>query len=444
MKRWILLIFIMLALFLTGCTGKKAVPHEYSAGFAAVEIVPPETDAPLYIAGYRNGREIEGVLDYQRASALWLEDGETSILLISIDCVALASDTVEEIRSRLDPFCRETGCDSVNVIATHTHAGIDTLGLWGPVAMEGKNSEFMKCLISAAVESAKAAYEDRSHAVLSYASTPTKGFQEDSRDPQVWDSNLYQIHIDRDSAGKCGIRVISYAAHAESLRGDNLLLSRDFPGVMSDLIAEVGEEMLFLPGAIGGLIMTPELFEGDAVVNRDLTGEQLVNCYIYTADERPIDQSIKTVRVEFELPMENTLFIYYKFLGILQNDVKRGLFGGYSIRSELTLIQLGDLTLALLPCEIFPELVFGTGNDTDPAPLEEIAEAYGIENLVIVGLANDELGYVIPPSDFVLDENLPYIAEAEGDHYEETNSTSPRAAEAIAEAFERALKKLTK
>ncbi len=442
MKKLIVLMFTLTILLLAGCAGEESVTRQYSAGFAAVEIIPPETEDPLYIAGYRNGKEIEGVLDYQRANALWLEDGETSVLLISIDCVALASDTVDEIRHRLAPFCREVGCDSVNVVATHTHAGIDTLGLWGPVAMEGKNADFMEMLIHAAVEAAMAAYEDRCPSTLSYASTPTEGFQKDSRDPQMWDPNLYQIHIDRESAGKRGIRIISYAAHAESLRGDNRLLSRDFPGVMSDLIAEVGEEMLFLPGAIGGLIMTPELFEGDAVVNRDLTGEQLTNLYVYTADERPLAPSIKTVRVEFELPMENTLFIYYKFLGILQNDVKRGLFGGYRIKSELNIIQIGDVTLALLPCEIFPELVFGTGNEADPTPLSEIASAYGIENLMIVGLANDELGYVIPPSDFVLDDALPYIAEAEGDHYEETNSTSPHAAEAVAKAFERALKKL--
>ncbi len=141
--------------------------------------------------------------------------------------------------------------------------------------------------------------------------------------------------------------------------------------------------------------------------------------------------------------MENTLFLYYRFLGILGNQVRRGLFGGYYIRSELTLLQLGDLTLALLPCELFPELVTDTGDPADPAPLAETAKAYGIDNLIVVGLANDELGYVIPPSDFVLDEELPYIREAEGRHYEETNSVSPYAAEAIAGAFEEALKKLT-
>ena len=43
----------------------------------------------------------------------------------------------------------------------------------------------------------------------------------------------------------------------------------------------------------------------------------------------------------------------------------------------------------------------------------------------IIGLGNDELGYIIPNYDFELDLLLPYINEADGDHYEETNSIGP-------------------
>ena len=40
-------------------------------------------------------------------------------------------------------------------------------------------------------------------------------------------------------------------------------------------------------------------------------------------------------------------------------------------------------------------------------------------------LANDEIGYVIPPYDFVLSDVGPYVLNADGDHYEETNSLGP-------------------
>jgi hypothetical protein len=45
--------------------------------------------------------------------------------------------------------------------------------------------------------------------------------------------------------------------------------------------------------------------------------------------------------------------------------------------------------------------------------------------IVAVGLGNDELGYIIPPYDFIVDPFLPYLIEAPG-HYEETNSAANR------------------
>ena len=64
--------------------------------------------------------------------------------------------------------------------------------------------------------------------------------------------------------------------------------------------------------------------------------------------------------------------------------------------------------------------------------------------MIFVGLANDELGYIIPPSDYVLSEDAPYFNEAEGDHYEETNSVGVDCADDLAKALEKALEKCSK
>ena len=102
------------------------------------------------------------------------------------------------------------------------------------------------------------------------------------------------------------------------------------------------------------------------------------------------------------------------------------------------------MTFALIPGEIFPELVSGRGlKAEDPESLESIAGRYGVEKLVVVGLCNDELGYIVPNSTFKLNDELPYIEPVEDgsgeNHYEETNSVGIRTAEKIAEAFEKAL-----
>ena len=49
------------------------------------------------------------------------------------------------------------------------------------------------------------------------------------------------------------------------------------------------------------------------------------------------------------------------------------------------------------------------------------------EIIFTLGLTHDELGYLVPPYDFELDPDGPYIIEPPGDHYTETNSTGPMA-----------------
>ena len=452
MKRYVrrcLSLLLAGALFLSGCAsagGNKPQHHYFTMGFSAVSLpVPEDTEEPLYIAGYRNGYEITGVLDEQQARAVWLSDGKTATVLIAVDCVALGSDTVGEIRRRLANFCKKTHTDAgVNVVATHTHAGLDTLGLWGPMGLDGKNGDFMETVIAGAVQAAKEAYANRCTGTLSYGVTPTLGMQEDSRNPQVYDTNLYQVRFTPDDPANNGIRLIAFAAHAEAMRSRNSLVSRDYPGVMCDYIRErTGEDVLYVPGAIGGLIMTPVLTDTplfDAAENSRITGERLGEYALGEIEWQTLEPYLRVSRVEFEVQMDNTLFMYYKFLGILQNPVRRTVDGRYLLSSELTLLQIGDVTLALLPGEVFPELVFGTETAEDPAGLAEIAASYGVENLMVIGLANDELGYVVSPSDFVLDEELPFVREAEGDHYEETNSVGSDCANVLAEAFEKALK----
>ena len=109
-----------------------------------------------------------------------------------------------------------------------------------------------------------------------------------------------------------------------------------------------------------------------------------------------------------------------------------------------------------MPGELFPEVAFGgydgslVGNDieafispdnpnppqVDDAPSGPYwAELMETEHAWIVGLANDELGYIIPAYDFEVHPTVPYLDEAEGDHYEETNSLGPQTEPLLDEAI---------
>lgn len=452
--KWLLIGVCCLMLL---CGAALAEENIWQAGFGAADIVPDaQSGEPLYIAGYNSAWEITGVLDVCQAKAVWLETGGRGVLLIGIDCIALDSGTVEQIKRSLSDI---PDCQAIHVYATHTHAGPDTLGLWGPTGVDGKNDAYMLSLLRAAEKAARDARADRKAGRLSYAYIDTQDMYRDSRDPQVYDARLHQVRFAPLNGGG-GIRLYFYGAHAESLRGDNTLLSRDFPGLLCDNVqAATGDRVLYMPGAVGGLIMTRAFVQDtgrQALENMQITADRLTEYALgITADhERQLATVLRTATESVTVPLDNPVFLLYRFLGILTNKVaKADSATGYGVETQVSALQLGDMLIALLPGEIFPELVTGEAYAchnaalANPEPLAGIARKYGFSDLLLIGLCDDEIGYIVPPSDFLVNEKMPYIErirDASGeDHYEETNATGPEAAAAIAQAFERALQKLT-
>ena len=433
----------------------------WRAGFGSAEIPLPDNGLPLYIAGYHNGIEISEVRDLCRVSTLWLDADGEGVLLLSVDCVGLGSDTVDRIRTRLAPLLAEEGPVQIHVVSTHDHAGPDTLGLWGPVGEDGKNPGYMENLYEACVRAAGEALAHRKTGRLFRADVKTEDMLRDSREPVVWDETLHMLRFSPDD-GEGGIRLLSYGAHAESLRGANTRLSRDYPGVLCDLIRErTGEDCLFVPGAVGGLVMTREFYDPfDAEANLTLTGEKLADYALSVSpeDERELSPTLADDGISFTVPLDNTVFLYYKFLGILGNEAVRSSDPdeagetGYGLKTRLSVIRLGDTALLLLPGEIFPELVWGGGRENpsnpgadNPEPLASLMERYGLTDFFPVGLADDELGYIVTPNDFLTDPAAPYLHDAEPEdgsrHYEETNSVGVACARKIAENLEKLLKK---
>ena len=462
-KKTAALLLALLLLTLCGCEPRAMWPAEtvnfesgenakWHFGFGRAQIIPDETsEEPLYIAGYNTAMEITDVLDYCEARAAWIDNGGKGLLLIGIDCIALDSGVVETIRKSLSNM---ENCASIHVYATHTHAGADTLGLWGPTAVDGKNSAYMERLIEAAKAAGHAAAKDRKAGKLYYGAVETdaEDMLRDSRIPDVFDANLHQLRFESEN-GERGLRMFFYTAHAESLRSVNSKLSRDYPGLLCDTVSEkTGDDTMFMPGAVGGLLMTREFvptgMQSLAEENLRITGEKIAAyaLSIQPENERELAPKLALSTAYFEVPLDNTGFLLFRFLGILSNRAAKGKGAtGYKVETELSVLQLGDVTAALIPGEIFPELVYGGAygdankDGINPTPLCEIANEYGAGTLLVIGLANDELGYIVPPSDFLLNEDMPYIEKTmdyKGEnHYEETNSVGPQCAGIIAEAF---------
>jgi hypothetical protein len=411
-------------------------------------------------------KAITGVLDHQMAKALWLDDnsGRGGIVIAVVDCIGLPRADVEMIRNLLKDFKEETGCRSINVISTHCHAGADTLGLWGPIGVSGRSPEFMRVVHEGVVSAVREAYSSRQDGRLFYGTVITGDIQRDSRPPEVFDPTLHSIRFEPYSgvagltsgvagltsgvtglAPGGGIRVINYAAHPEALGSRNTMISADFPAYMASRIKQVsGDNAIYIPAAIGGLIATRRQLGGDGeelpeLESTVLTGQRLADYALGITNERELTPGVDVYSTEVVLPVDNKVYVISTFLGALETiTLPRGGRHRLSLVTETGMLKLGDLRIFLIPGELFPELAYG-GAALNPATITGIAG----EGFLIFGLCNDEIGYIVPPGDFFLHETNPYLqrgVDGSGrSHYEETNSVGPLTAELIIGALEELL-----
>jgi hypothetical protein len=106
-------------------------------------------------------------------------------------------------------------------------------------------------------------------------------------------------------------------------------------------------------------------------------------------------------------------------------------------------LRLGELHVACIPGELYPELVYGqfqdpveTAADFPTAPLEPtVASLMPGKRWMLVGLANDEVGYIIPKRQW--DREAPYAYGREYSQYGEINSCGPEVAPIILDALQR-------
>ncbi|MDR1464702.1 MAG: hypothetical protein LBJ11_05315 [Oscillospiraceae bacterium] len=424
----------------------------FTLGFAKTDVMPPDvTKKKYWVAGYRAYNPAVGVLDPMTASAVWLDDnsGRGGIFLVSIDNVGMSSYDSDLIKDSMRGELEKMGCRGVFILSTHNHAGIDTLGYWGPLPLTGRDPEFMAILHEGVRAVMRQAYEGRREGDLYHGTIDAPPVIRDTRPPVVWNNTLTRFRfVPKDGSAETWL--INFASHSEAMLGKNSLISADFPCYLRREIQETaGAEVIYFIGAIGGMIRPKELDE-DNIKSTISCGKQLGRAATQIDNDRKLPPLLNFVTQPYFAEAENLMLLLAVNLGIIKNK-KRVTYGdgdlGYAIQTEMTYMNLGGQQMLLLPCELFPELAYGgflsaeesatgQGPEINPTPLTEII---GDEKLLVFGLCNDMTGYVVPPNDWILNAEKPYIdggKDATGrNHYEETNSLGPRTAEIIAGTF---------
>lgn len=379
----------------------------------AQSIITPSLSKPVYLAGFGQNRTAQGVHDdlYVRALALrsTASAPPQTLILAALDLIGLFRMHILEIQRKVQSFHPDA---QMLIACTHTHHAPDTLGLWGPDFQTcGADPSYIAWLIETVTSTILTALQDLQPGGMLAASAQVPGVARNARNPEILDQELSCLQFVSEESILATLLV--FPCHPEVLWQHNPQITADYPGYLRCAVErDTAAPCLFFAGALGGM-MTPDVREhsfpeaqamgktlAQAALNA-LSSPQL--CYP-PALPIPLDLR-KTV---FSAPVTNPIYHMAIQAGLLPNllDEKNNL------TTETNLLKIGKVWLAGVPGELLPGL--GLKLKT------ELKEA-GAALPVVIGLANDELGYILPDEDFLYPEN-PFQP---GDHYEETNSIAP-------------------
>lgn len=423
----------------------------FTCGFGKSVLTPDDVASGKYfIAGYDSNNPATAVLDDMFARAVYLDDntGSGGVIMCAIDAVGISRKDINKIRKKVIKSGKIPNLKSINICSTHSHSAIDTQGLWGEKIYKcGRNEEFMEFLHEQTAKAIIEAYENRADGKLFYSVKKTEDLQFDCRTPDTYDPNLTKIRFESFN-GKNNICIVNFASHAELLGDRTKSVSADFPAYLIKEIEEKNDyyDAIFFNGAIGGMISAKEIKkvyrnEIDCEAYTKQFGKMLGEIVNSLIEETELTPKINVKSVPVKISASNFVLILARLMKVLNNDIARSKDRKEAfIHTEVGYLELGEAEIGmfLIPGELFPELYTGEFLDENASATGTKASYRILKNQgnakhnFVIGLCNDELGYIIPENDFLLNSRMPYINSAKDrfgrNHYEETNSTGPKTA----------------
>jgi len=462
---------------------------DFKAGFAALPITPTivdtwndvngnakyrEEDGDTYndnnnngkfdafwIAGFSSERAANGVHDDVWARVAIFDDGNTKIAIVSLDAIGFMHDDVVDIRKQIP---EDAGIDYVLISSTHTHESNDLLGIWGrPPFESGVNPEAMSYVKSQTLKAILEANNNMRPAKLAYAQdlTGAEELVKDTREPQVKDAGIRLIQaIDTENGSTLGV-IVGWANHPETLWSKNLLISSDFPHYIREGIekglyqgdslrkAGLGGITVFFNGAVGGLmcthpsigikdVFTDTIYNEPSYAKTKAVGYKvaLLSLDALANPDTIIENPTISLKAKtLNLTLDNPNFVLGAVIGLLD----KGMTEWKKTRSEIAVFTIGPASFISVPGEIYPEIVNGgviavEGQDfkIDPIETPHLRKLMPGKYKFVIGLSNDEIGYIIPKSEW--DVEPPFMYDPTGPYGEE-NSFGPETAPVLYKEF---------
>jgi neutral ceramidase len=397
MKKSIFVTTFLSGMILLTCVFSLPAWGELKGGTAKVDITPP---IGAWLSGYGSrNKPSEGILDPLYAKALVLEDGREKIAIVSADLLWVPLKMTNEIRQQVH---EKLGIPPQNVMicGTHTHFApkIDRIAKdWPDAAAAQIDESYVQVLKKKIFDSIMLADKNSREVNLGVGKgemteivynrrtkkpdgTVAMTFNLPPAGPDLTfglvDPELCLLRID-DSNGDLVAAVVNYACHPVSgdpIRDKFYYISADYPGYTAQVVEQAeGGNCIFLLGTAGNINPVrlnrthPRMQTGKALGGAVLRHIQFT---------QPCgDVKISSLKQPVNLPLKNDLPPERKLS--LGKDAE-------TQDTEIQVLRIGDVYIVGLPGEVLVEIGL------------EIKAKASIENLFVVSLANDAVGYVCP------------------------------------------------
>ncbi len=340
------------------------------AGAAKVEITPP-LDTPLNGYFDRMGHGAMAVHDPVWVRCLFLDDDETTVLLVNSDLCMIS----RELRDRvLELAPKEVPRENILLTGTHTHSAQG--GMIRNLIVRSVSGRFMPDVLEATAqrfaEAMQQAIASRKRATIGFGTTTQTDLSVNRRvengptDPQIG-----VIRVD-DSDGNIIALATNFAAHPTTVGGeDQMSVSADYPGFYYNEVERVAGGScvaMFLNGAEGnqrpGNPENKAGWEQTESIGRLLATRAMEVAGAITCGEAKLHVAASTPT--------------------LPPTLAKGI---WPETTELRTLEIGDLLLSFIPGEPCVEIGL---------ELRRQALARGYAAQFTVGLANDYLMYFVP------------------------------------------------
>jgi neutral ceramidase len=373
----------------------------FRAAVVKIDITPEDSQMLL---GYQD-RKSTGILDriYHRIVAM--DDGKTQFYLVSTDICEFSPSIYDEVAARLD---KELGIKPLNFIwaATHTHsapevgpAGLEAVFL-GERYMHTVEPAYTAMVEQTLIEGIRQARQNLAPASLgtgwgfSQANINRRAIDADGQatlglnpDGAV-DRRIGIIRIDK-ADGTPLVLIANYPIHGTVLGPDNMKISGDAPGVVSEYAEQkVGAPVLFINGALGNLAPVYSVYHdaesGHLGQFRVLLGDKIVEA------NRKIMLTTRNVTLTIgSLIVETPRKSGIGWVNYLGNYARTTSAGSNLVRLPVRFLKINeDVAIWSAPLELFCEIS------------NEIRDRSPFPYTFYFGLCNGWLGYLLPEQEY--------------------------------------------